>query len=1045
MPASDSTIFLDSHEYIDDTDDDIADFTISESVQNDDENANDIDILLSDNTKTPLPKAKSISSFVISPHRKSSIIDAKTGHKLTRSYSTWNELASLQQQQREQLLNNHNQITPTQSYSVIGLAAFISYIKSIFTKPILKASIAYFIASLAVYSPTISDLLGTSDSKHLTCTVVVYFHPSRSVGSMLQALMFVSYSLVFGIGLSLLTFFFISEYIEYENVSIESPFLIIITLFITSTSLGLISFWKHRVCKQTFNTACSLAAILIISCTIKVYSSMLNTNNSSFIIPWDKISSIISCVLSGCFISVFICFTLLKNWAKKTLIKNLSTAKFSIGDTLAVLCDVFISNDWSLETIKSDRTRIATEFKNLNDKLNKLNGPLEETMFECLIFGREKEYYLYSDLVASQKRLVADLGGLRRAIEFKWEMVEYYQKIKSKVENGEANNKNDDIIPPLSAETYMYSNESDDNIELETNAVEKPEELIELFLYYLGPSTKSFVVTMKEILHDELYNEKDSIEAIVRQYSESLSIAKELFEKHQKKAIDSLYKQDILKRNPGKSTEKINQEEVAATCGNFSFSITQFSTELETFLTILNQLLDYDEAPIKSLNFLKIWQRGRRQLIDVERDQILSSDITTTSSNMSINYRIWKILKFTRGVDFQFGFRVGLGALILGSLAFLDATRNFFIEWRGEWALVTFCIIMNKSLGGTTMTVKWRFLGTFVGAATAYLVWTLFYPNVIIMAIFGFLVSIPCFNIILNWKANNAFGRFILLTYNLTVLYSYSMSLIGLPDDGDWEGGGNPIIEEIAFHRYIGVNAGVIWAIIITMTLFPVTARGRIKRGLSVLWLRMGIIWKRGALNNHVDEFQQNKLDGLRGLNDCHSIMNELRTLLKQAPMELRLKGAFPINTYTKLMSNTEGILNAYENINSIVDIDPLLTPIESIVLDNLKSEINELQNCVFLIFYMLASAMKLGLPLASYPASTDNAMNKLLIKLADVRKTVESRKSIGKNAGLENTDFVLFYSYCLVTNSIVNELEKLMNEVAGLFGKIDEETLELT
>lgn len=270
------------------------------------------------------------------------------------------------------------------------------------------------------------------------------------------------------------------------------------------------------------------------------------------------------------------------------------------------------------------------------------------------------------------------------------------------------------------------------------------------------------------------------------------------------------------------------------------------------------------------------------------------------------------------------------------------------------------------------------------------------------------------------------------------------MSLIGLPDDGDWEGGGDPIIGEIAFHRYIGVSSGVFWAILITMTLFPVTARGRIKRGLAVLWLRMGIIWKRGALNNHIDEFQQNRLDGLRGLNDCHSIMNELRTLLKQAPMELRLKGAFPTEAYKNLMAYTEGILNAYENINSIVDIDPLLTPIESIVLDNLKAEINELQSLVFLIFYMLASAMKLGLPLASYPAPTDDAMNKLLIKLADVRKTVETRKAIGKNAGLENTDFVLFYSYCLVTNSIVNELEKLMNEVAGLFGKIDEETLEL-
>ena len=38
------------------------------------------------------------------------------------------------------------------------------------------------------------------------------------------------------------------------------------------------------------------------------------------------------------------------------------------------------------------------------------------------------------------------------------------------------------------------------------------------------------------------------------------------------------------------------------------------------------------------------------------------------------------------------------------------------------------------------------------------------------------LVSLPCFYIILYWKKNNAYGRFILLTYNLTALYSYSMA-----------------------------------------------------------------------------------------------------------------------------------------------------------------------------------------------------------------------------------------------------------------------------
>ena len=44
----------------------------------------------------------------------------------------------------------------------------------------------------------------------------------------------------------------------------------------------------------------------------------------------------------------------------------------------------------------------------------------------------------------------------------------------------------------------------------------------------------------------------------------------------------------------------------------------------------------------------------------------------------------------------------------------------------------------------------------------------------------------PCFHIILNWK-QNTFGRFILLTYNLSCLYAYSLSIRDDDDDGDDE------------------------------------------------------------------------------------------------------------------------------------------------------------------------------------------------------------------------------------------------------------------
>ncbi|GMM31179.1 hypothetical protein DAMA08_039240 [Martiniozyma asiatica (nom. inval.)] len=1042
-------------------------------------------------------KAKSTSSFLIAPNRSSTTVLPSTGKLIDLKYSYWNTQPLSDVIQCPNPLNSRVQSHSTyQLFSWkmklnIWLNHIKFYIKSLFTFKTLKASFTYFIASLFVYLPFFSSLLGSTDSKHIVCTVVVYFHSARSVGSMIQSLIFVAISLFFGIGVSVSTMKLISLYLNSEIENIDGPLLnlnaaqlvqatwkhphkliavliadretisIIITLLTCSTALGFVSFCKHRVSKPTFNTSCSLCAILMISCLIKESSKMYTdpSNDNNIVLPWAKVTSSISCILLGCMVSVVICFTLLKEWAQNSLIDGLDQVEISVGSTLGLLCELFVSGDNETDTdslekiqlINQSKEKLGVVFTDLKSKLALLDGKLEETLYECYALGREKEYSLLKDLVECERKLVVNLSSLRRAVNFKWEILEGYEL--EKLQTSESNQVHDQTIHDLSpyvestSSSYLLEDSTELSSEFSHGKVIEPKELFDLFFYHIGPSTKSFVFTMKEILKDKMFIHRHTIKTTVRQYSKSLDLAKELFDQHQSKAINSLYKQEIF------TTErtfngKVSQEEIAATCANYSFSLVQFSNELSMFLVSLNCLLEYYEANSpRSFEFLKMWKwksifrpSTPLEVIDLERGDLIGSD---ACSDDTISYRIWKITKFIRRIDFQFGLRVGLGALIIGSFAFLPSTRHTFNEWRGEWVLVTFCIIMNKSLGGTAMTVKWRFLGTLVGALTAYWSWICFYPNMIIMALFGWLVSIPCFSIILTWKKNNAFGRFILLTYNLTVLYSYTMSLNdpSVPDmPDDWEGGQNPIIFEVAFHRYIGVSVGVIWALIITMTLFPISARSRIRHGLTILWLRMGLLWKKGPLVPKINEFGTPTLFGLHGLNGCHKIQSELRVLLSHAPMELRLKGPFPVETYQKLINYTENIMDAFENMNAIIDIDPYLSPVEDQVLNELQAEMKELENRVFLMFYMLSSALRLKLGLMVRAAGVDSAMEKLVFKLSKLRN--EAVK--GKGSDLSNEDFVLFYTYCLVTEAIVADVGRMVNEVVGLYNQPDEDLIEL-
>ena len=40
---------------------------------------------------------------------------------------------------------------------------------------------------MAIFLPPIANFLGHQDGKHMVATITVYFHPSRSAGSMIEA------------------------------------------------------------------------------------------------------------------------------------------------------------------------------------------------------------------------------------------------------------------------------------------------------------------------------------------------------------------------------------------------------------------------------------------------------------------------------------------------------------------------------------------------------------------------------------------------------------------------------------------------------------------------------------------------------------------------------------------------------------------------------------------------------------------------------------------------------------------------------------------
>lgn len=223
------------------------------------------------------------------------------------------------------------------------------------------------------------------------------------------------------------------------------------------------------------------------------------------------------------------------------------------------------------------------------------------------------------------------------------------------------------------------------------------------------------------------------------------------------------------------------------------------------------------------------------------------------------------------------------------------------------------------TIGAANTTVFPRLKGTTIGAAVAIIVWIVAQGNAWALAFLGWCVSLVGFYVMLIWN-QGPLSRFFLLTYNLSVLYSYSLSINDVDQDLDDRGGVDPAIWTIVFHRLVAVSIGIMWGLFVTQAIWPVSARRKLKSGLSLLWLRMGMIWKRAPLSILIEGTSKTpSYMDIREELKLRQFADFLDTQRKAAESELVLRGPFPTDSYNSLLKSTIRMLDGFHALNVIM------------------------------------------------------------------------------------------------------------------------------
>jgi hypothetical protein len=596
----------------------------------------------------------------------------------------------------------------------------------------------------------------------------------------------------------------------------------------------------------------------------------------------------------------------------------------------------------------------------------------------------------------------------------------------------------------------------------------QPEDLFALFISHLGPSMRSLAFTLKEIFKEIPFTSAPDYKVSVNsRFHVSLDRALELYQESREKALKVIYRQKELLQIQTPEVEA-DLEEVSASCGHFSFSLLEFGEQLKDLLGILDELqLEAEERPNgRSWSWLKVWRLRTAQTqntkpLDSEQPLLgptVEEGVTPVASispfglegrqtpptkrpenppaKERLSYRIWKSLGGFRREDTKFAIKVGTGAALYALPAFLESTRPFYSHWRGEWGLLSYMLVCSMTIGASNTTGYSRFLGTCLGAICAITAWYMTDGNVFGLAILG-LVMATWTSYVIVVMGKGPMGRFIMLTYNLSVLYAYSLTQKEGSDDQD-EGGDSPIITDITLHRVAAVLSGCIWGIIITRLIWPISARKELKDGLSLLWLRMSLIWKRYPLSLLAKGESSTGFMSPREKLEIERFLSRLEALQAAARAEFELKSPFPDAAYSNILRRTRSMVDAFHAMNLEMIKSVPASEGELALLSYTAQEREHLSARISHLLSVMASSMKLEYPLIDVLPNIEHARDRLLARIFHYRKDPEASRLT------TDEDYALLYAYILVTGQLSTEIVEIMEEIGRLFGVLNEDVVKL-
>ncbi|GAA96006.1 hypothetical protein E5Q_02666 [Mixia osmundae IAM 14324] len=909
----------------------------------------------------------------------------------------------------------------------LKLAASVPKLSGI-QKNVLKCVVAYFLASLFTFIDPLAVLAAAPfdidrlDGMHMVATIATYYNPGKTAGGMIEANLFMLWATLFSLIVcvgSMATAVLLND----DDLEILSHALVL--TFWLAGSMGLLAWTRVKVAKPTFGTACSM--VVLINTTIICKEGAVHLG----IFQTRVIAQNFYMAFLGIAISNIVCFCLFRGSSVAKLQGDINKTL----DSFARLVDMLVSIFLLEEQLRSNDESLKRAVNAHHDSFVALKKRLDDAKMEFQDARIQRTHVAYDSIVASMNRLAQHINALRTACTLQDAHLE--RQAEEHGESGAAgfDSFREHVGPSLKNLSSVMRKTFRS---LRTSFLRSRAALAEKAALVDADVEDGLGADQINQLNLDLQAslrdfQRDHARALRRHYrhhpSEQLHPAHEnTFELSIAPAFDVsrlneeiflvfffIYQLEELVKELEALIKifadiRIEEEDIehreAARRQRFGVFLplvrpffrlipatrsgkkpypTRWRTLWGRFVTLLPVGKNARSNGLKTAGEL----RGQRHI--EERDVTLKGRIKRI---------IWQVGVALRRHDVRFAIKSGIGAGLLGAPAFIFSTRDLWIKYRMEWALVSYMVVVATTVGQTTFNASWRIGGTIIGVLVAAVAYLLFLPYPILLAFFGAVFSAPCFYFIVVKPTYATSGRFVLLAYNLTCLGSYNTL-----DE-------NPNVWMVAFRRATAVMIGTIWGLIITAVIWPYEARRELRKDLATLLLNAAFLYEQlvqtyskpssvPLIQEHANGFEEPTETtslltkaGARHLKAMTDDFAELElklqvslirigALLSQTKHELRLKGPFPMKAYAQIIQKVQILLDSLHSMRMVTLREGWYTSVRREFILPANAEQREMVGNIISYLYLLASAVSLKLPLPAYLPPAAAARQRMVDKIS--------------------------------------------------------------